>query len=278
MRGGDSSEGDLGEELFSLCYVREPLRLHTPGYGEPSSSVKGRALALLGAAEPYRSTVGRKERIWLRAMHRARLRPGRMWSPLVAMSVLTALIGSTAIAGNALGHWPAWAINFYERLVPKREAIAAAPESVISVVQRAPVSRAHPVRGIGEASPELAVAGAGALAGTASPRRDLTPSARPRYTASRLRSDDTALVSSALRALRQDRDPVRARGLLNSYLSAHPRGALAEEALAMSIEAAVTHHDSDAGALASRYLRLYPNGAFRLLGQQVLFSSESQYH
>ena len=83
-------------------------------------------------------------------------------------------------------------------------------------------------------------------------------------------SEDTSTVSAAMRALRVERNPVRARGLLARYLAEHPNGNLAEEALAMSIEAAVAHHDADVAALASRYLRVYPHGSFQSLARQAL--------
>jgi outer membrane protein assembly factor BamD (BamD/ComL family) len=63
---------------------------------------------------------------------------------------------------------------------------------------------------------------------------------------------------------------VRARALLTRYLSRYPNGTLAEEALAMSIEAANVHRDGDAAALARRYLRLYPAGHFAVLVRQTL--------
>jgi hypothetical protein len=62
---------------------------------------------------------------------------------------------------------------------------------------------------------------------------------------------------------------VRARALLARYLGRHPNGALAEEALALSIEAAVAHHDGDAAALGARYLQRYPAGPFRALALQT---------
>jgi len=83
-------------------------------------------------------------------------------------------------------------------------------------------------------------------------------------------ADDTAPVIEAMRALRVQGDPVRARALLTGYLVRHPRGTLAEEALAMSIEAAKVHQDGDAPALARRYLRLYPAGHFQSLARQIL--------
>ena len=74
----------------------------------------------------------------------------------------------------------------------------------------------------------------------------------------------------AMRALRVERSPLRARALLTAYLERHPKGELSEEALVMLIEAAVGNHDSDAQALAARYLRLYPRGPFRGMVERML--------
>jgi hypothetical protein len=76
---------------------------------------------------------------------------------------------------------------------------------------------------------------------------------------------ESEVVLEGMRALRLEKNPVRARALLGRYLERNPGGALAEEALALSIEAAVAHHDPDAAALAARYLRRYPAGPFRPL-------------
>jgi hypothetical protein len=76
---------------------------------------------------------------------------------------------------------------------------------------------------------------------------------------------ESQVVLQAMRALRLEKNPVRARALLAKYLERNPSGALAEEALALSIEAAVAHHDPDAAALGARYLRRYPSGPFRAL-------------
>ena len=70
-----------------------------------------------------------------------------------------------------------------------------------------------------------------------------------RHTPGRDREEqETQAVVAGMRALRLDHDPVRARGLLAQYLERHPNGALAEEALALTIEAAA-HHDGDAAGL-----------------------------
>ena len=74
-----------------------------------------------------------------------------------------------------------------------------------------------------------------------------------------------ALVLAALRALRRDHDPERARVLLEDYLGAYPEvgGALAEEARALAIEAALALRAPDASSLAEDYLRRYPSGRYR---------------
>jgi hypothetical protein len=83
-------------------------------------------------------------------------------------------------------------------------------------------------------------------------------------------ADDTTPVLEAMRALRVEANPVRARRLLAGYLDRHPGGSLAEEALAMSIEAAVAHGDDDAPALARKYVRRYPAGHFSGLARRTL--------
>jgi hypothetical protein len=92
--------------------------------------------------------------------------------------------------------------------------------------------------------------------------------ARPRR--SQEKSEDPALVVSAIQALRQDHDPDRAGRLLAAYLKTNPRGALAEEAVALSIEAADARHNPAAAAFAERYVNEYPHGRFRSVAERVL--------
>jgi hypothetical protein len=86
-------------------------------------------------------------------------------------------------------------------------------------------------------------------------------------------TDDSRPLVTAMRALRREHDPVRARALLRQYLREHPDGTLAEEALAITIEAALVHHDSDVGVLGRRYLDHYPHGPFRALADQARTAS-----
>ena len=101
----------------------------------------------------------------------------------------------------------------------------------------------------------------------------LGPSAAPApavHRARTVKSEDPSLVVSAIQALRQDRDPERAGRLLAAYLRTHSRGALAEEAVALSIEAADARHSPAAASFAQRYLKEYPHGRFRSAAERVL--------
>jgi hypothetical protein len=102
------------------------------------------------------------------------------------------------------------------------------------------------------------------------PPRRVAAEARPRHPAGDAPPDDALLVVSATRALRVERDPARARALASSYLERQPAGALADEALAICIEAAIDHHDPDAAALSARYLARFPHGSFRGLAERTL--------
>jgi hypothetical protein len=82
--------------------------------------------------------------------------------------------------------------------------------------------------------------------------------------------EDPSQVAEAVRALRKQGDPLRAQQLLDHYLRANPRGALAEDALALSIEAAAARKDPRAVDYARRYLARYPQGRFRSLAERVV--------
>jgi hypothetical protein len=75
--------------------------------------------------------------------------------------------------------------------------------------------------------------------------------------------EEAALVLAAVRALRREHNPIRAGALLDDYLKRFPKGVLAEEALAVGIEAAVARLDTRAARLlAEQYLGHYPTGRF----------------
>lgn len=82
--------------------------------------------------------------------------------------------------------------------------------------------------------------------------------------------EDPTQVAEAVRALRKQGDFARAQALLDQYLKSNPRGALAEDALALSIEAAAARKDPRAADYARRYLARYPNGRFRAVAERAL--------
>jgi hypothetical protein len=82
--------------------------------------------------------------------------------------------------------------------------------------------------------------------------------------------EDPSQVAEAVRALRKQGDAARAQALLDQYLKSNPRGALAEDALALSIEAAAARKDPRAADYARRYLTRYPNGRFRGVAERAL--------
>jgi outer membrane protein assembly factor BamD (BamD/ComL family) len=73
---------------------------------------------------------------------------------------------------------------------------------------------------------------------------------------------DSVLVQNAVKELRHGGDAREASRLLERYRVQNPDGVLAEEALALSIEAAVAKRDPEAKLLARQYLSKYPNGRF----------------
>jgi hypothetical protein len=82
--------------------------------------------------------------------------------------------------------------------------------------------------------------------------------------------EDPSQVAEAVRALRKQGDAARAQALLDQYLRANPHGALAEDALALSIEAAAARKDPRAADYARRYLARYPNGRFKTVAERAL--------
>jgi hypothetical protein len=164
-----------------------------------------------------------------------------MLRPAVVFTVLLVAAGATAAA--TLGQ--RWIEN-------KRRPLPA-------VVPSKPLDSRAP----SQAQPTVAIA-------PVELRRAEPPIHRRRSSRVRAYSEDPSEVVMAVEALRKQRDPARAARLLAQYLAAHPGGALVEEAVALSIEAAAARHDPAAADFARRYLRDYPNGRFRQTAEAAL--------
>ena len=203
--------------------------------------------ALVAASEPQQSSPFSKRHVQSRiaraleggARKRLRLRPAL----LAAGGVLIA--GAAAAAG-------------YSWLAPGKASVLVAPPAAVvapSVQPASAVPRPAP-----QASEEAAPSEPTPAAEAPSAKRD-----------AKLRAgEDPSQVAEAVRALRKQGDPARAQALLDQYLKANPHGALAEDALALSIEAAAARKDPRAADYARRYLARYPNGRFLGVAQRAL--------
>jgi hypothetical protein len=229
-----------------------------PGEGSGEASwVRVRAVELVKSMDPMRFPVGQKQRLLL-STGQGWVRGPSFWlRPLVVGALL---MGTGAIASATLTNWPARLLRSYRTFVsgtadsrprapapaqparlvtkpPAPEPIPSAPVQPSATIRRAPVE-AHARRAL-----------------------PVPP------------SDDHILLIEATRALRVDHDPRLARDLASRYLDRQPHGALADEALAISIEAAIESHDPDAAALSASYLARFPRGSFRGLAERTLASS-----
>ena len=253
MRGDDDSSAGKAFETGN------PPRL------TEESGVDPWLVGLVRSTGPYKSPPGRKQRVLLSLGQSNVRRPPLFLRPAIVAGVL---IGCGAFASAALGPWRGWIGRAYERFVPSSERIASAPEpprahrpgAAHGLALVTPPAESPPAPG--SIPPSLAPP-SGAAAASREPVAPLHVHHAALVGASpSLEERETQAVLAGMRALRLDHDPVRARTLLARYLERRPNGALAEEALALTIEAAVAHHDGDAAALGARYLRRYPAGPF----------------
>ena len=249
-----------------------------PGAGDPPRLADDPAadpwtVGLLQSTGPYKSPPGRKQRVLL-SLGRSNVRR----APLVLRPaiVLAVLIGCGAFASAAIGPWRGWIGRAYERLVPSSSSAPVAAASVPEQIRTHRPVAAHalalatlPAESVPAPAPAVAPPAPHAHHAAASASGAQPPPAETQGQGQGQGEEETLAVLAAMRALRLDHDPIRARALLARYLGRHPNGALAEEALALSIEAAVAHHDADAAALGARYLQRYPSGPFRALALQA---------
>ena len=219
-------------------------------------NVCARAVELIESVDPIHFPIGRKQRLLL-SLGRGSVKQRSAWlRPAVAAMVL---LGGGAVASAALTGWPSRLVRTLEARVPPKadSRLISRPLSVHAVptIQPAVVIDSNPA----PAPPPV------------SPVRSLLVEARPRRLAEPP-ADDPSLLLAATRALRNDGDPQLARALAKRYLDRQPSGALTDEALAISIEAAIDHHDADAAALSAKYLAQFPHGSFRALAERTLAS------
>lgn len=237
--------------------------------GADASASERRLAELFKAADTYQTNPLTKRRVLIQMQaqlqqpKRLRLRPASLALLLVAGSAAAAAIGQRALSSETAELPP-----FAPLTTPVTEyAPKAAPTQAQQTVTEPADSPA--IEATSNADPELASA--------ASPSPKQRVAKRPRTTAkvvakhtAKQAGEDPTRVAEALRALRKQDDPTRAQALLRDYMKQNPRGALSEEALALTIEAAHARRDPKAKRHARRYLAEYPKGRHRALARRVL--------
>lgn len=198
---------------------------------------------LVRQAEPYRGNPFAKRLVQSRIARALEGGGGRrFWLRPLVLGAGVLLLGATAAAAAGFG-----------LLAPAAPQRAEPPP--LSVVP--PPREPRAAKPVAPAQPDVAPA----------PSIEKPIEARP---AKPRPGEDPTQVAEAVRALRKQGDPARAQALLDQYLKSNPRGALSEDALALSIEAAVARKDPRAAEYARRYLSRYPNGRFRAQAERAL--------
>ena len=225
----------------------QPLRERA----SPNSPLEARAIELLRAVERFQPPPGCKSRVRAKLLERKVTRSVRVLSlaPVLALVLLAA--GASATLGRD------WIAARYRAVA--EPAVRMDPSAAPAVRLKTSVPQTRVMTDIGQsARPESESAPVPSV-----PLRSDTPRA------SGQRSEQDRLVFDAMRALRREGQPERASMLLDDYLQRHPTGSLAEEALALSIEAASARGDARARELAERYLARYPTGRFRRAAERA---------
>ena len=205
---------------------KAPTRL-VDGAAADAGTWEAWAFDMLRGAEPYRAPAGRKQRVQLR-LGRVGKRPRLLFMRTVLVGVV--MFGCGAIASSAFGHWPAWVVDAYQRVVGN--ALSAPVPASDTRVRRAE-SPAVPTARTAVASEPVTIAP------PLAPRRVSPKPVRAWRASPAAAPEDAATIMEAMRTL------------------------------ALSLEAAVARGDGDAGALAARYLKLYPSGPFQALARQT---------
>lgn len=258
----------------------------------PVDPAERQLIELVRQAAPTQPNPLGQRRIRLR-LEAARMRRPRRWRRLAPWLVGAGLLGS----GTALAAWGARWLNTEESAARDDATLdeqTSATNQKVGTAALAPSSRDFdeglaPVIGEPNVAEEAAEPLDAESSRTASAPQNTQRrrEASPRNAVSETRADtpqraggsaaedptaaeDPSPVVAAIRAWRSERDAPRARALLTGYLRQHPRGALAEDALALLIEVSSAQKDPSAVRHAQRYLRAYPRGRFRSVAERVV--------
>jgi len=217
-----------------------------------------RAHALIRAMGPTLESEERLRRV--RRSLDAQVRPtSPRWGWRVGLAVCVlgvsaaAAVGSSVLGSERAAEAPAAHATPPSRAkLPARPASFAAPAAVTAKpVVEAPRTHTSPP----------------------APAKPSPPTSAPAAQAAVPPLSDVARVHEAAKALRRDGDAERALQLLERS-GAPVTGPLAEEALALRIEASVARGDGRQARLATAYLANYPKGRYRELAKRALSGSK----
>jgi hypothetical protein len=227
--------------------------------GRSPESPEGRLATLIQAMPALERAPFAQERVFARVVSAAATRRKRL--PWTA-GAITLGLGISAVAAASVGH-----LEFFVRPSPSS---LTAPLTVSIPPPQAGTVIPEASRAI--ATPEPALPDKADLPAASQPSPSRMPKLHARYVESRplAAGEDPAPLLEAIRTLRSNHDPIRAGVLLAEYLKAYPHSPLSEDALALSIEAALARHSTASSAeLARRYLAQFPNGRYRLFASHA---------
>jgi len=222
------------------------------------------------ASAPVEPTIFQQRRVLERVLERQRSR--RAWDGTAMLLRPVVMVGVLLMAGvtaaSAFGHaWIAQGLRSFRKHAP---VLATASDPILRA-HRHPTSIAEPVAPPPSEPEPVAEPTPAPVATHATPRLAARSHAiHPEARTAEARTEDPSLVVDAIRALRTDRDWRRASSLLATYLRTYPHGALSEEAVALSIEAAAAGRSPSAATFAAEYLREYPHGRFHRAAEQAI--------
>jgi len=227
-----------------------------------SDPVVARAAALLAAMHPLDPAEIRPPS----PPREANARSSRLH---LRLAFVVALVLGSAVAGAATLPGSGWLRSLAVWAHPSRVSSPAAPVPTPSArIAAAEPSSPAPAQAI--VQQEVPAAATASSRAVPPPVRAASKSART----SAATEEESALVVDAVRALRRDHDPRRAKDLAEEVLQRYPRGAQCEEAMAVAMEAASLDGDElTARRWAERYLESFGAGRFADRARDVLAAS-----
>lgn len=231
------------------------------------------AVRLLQVTHPLLPSQALRQRV--RAALSAKPRTTRFRVPLRMAIGAAAIMGFMAMASAMVAHLrrsdhPSASAEGIRASMPVRSRPqAAAPRSVLPAVALEPPLSAASERPIPKHRP-LAVDSALPDAPSAVASSATAPERAEADVRARAERRASILLQSGIRALRQRHDCEDAGLQFAEYLRGSPKGAFAEEVLALSIEAAATCHGSALRSLATEYLDRYQSGRFSSMAERAL--------